>query len=317
LNKKKEQIMNNTSAVTIYTDGGCDPNPGLGAYASILQSHTAGTEKIITGVEADTTNYRMELMAVVAGLEALKRPTTVTVVCDNDNVVKGATQWLSRWVANDWRNSRGKAVEHRDLWERVQQALTVHTVQFVKVRAHVAQSESSEAERMNQRADQLVAAARADYGRTTPSADTQANNTDEHNYRLYIAGSRQASANMLEYARCVVARAIDKGWTIVVGDNPQGVDQAIVDEAQRLNYSDVIVVGIARQPRNGGVTNGRYLQIGTSYSQRDQAMARSSDRGLFIWNGSSTGTRRAADYMQALPDKTVHLMDFAKTMAQV
>ena len=111
--------MNNSSTVTIYTDGGCDPNPGLGAYAAILQSHTSGAEKVFTGVEAETTDYRMELMAVVVGLEALKRPTRVTVVCDNNNVVKGATQWLDRWIANDWRNSRGKAVEHRDLWERI------------------------------------------------------------------------------------------------------------------------------------------------------------------------------------------------------
>ena len=302
--------MNNTSTVTIYTDGGCDPNPGLGAYAAILQSHTSG---------AETTNYRMELMAVVVGLEALKRPTRVTVVCDNNNVVKGATQWLPRWIANDWRNSRGKAVEHRDLWERIHKALAIHDISFVKVKAHVAQYKSSPAEGMNRRADQLVAEARAqaraESQRTSAPEDNDTRTNDGRNYRLYLAGSRQASENMLEYARRVVAKAIDHGWTIVVGDNNQGVDQAIVDEANHLNYRDVIVVGIAAQPRNGGVSGGRYLQIGTSYRGRDQAMARSSDRGLFIWNGSSRGTRRAADYMQTLPEKTVHLMNFEGTMA--
>lgn len=308
--------MTNASTVTIYTDGGCDPNPGLGAYAAILQSHTSGAEKVITGVEIETTNYRMELMAVVVGLEALKRPTRVTVVCDNSNVVKGATQWLARWVSNDWRNSRNKAVEHQDLWARVHEAMSMHDITFVKVKAHVAQHQASEAERMNNRADQLVAAARADHRRATATKASAPPAAAARNYRVYIAGSRQASDKMLTYACRVVAKAIERGWTIVVGDHPQGVDQAVVAEAKRLNYTDVIVVGIAEQARNGGVPAGRYLQIGHSYTERDQAMGRSSDRGLFIWNGSSPGTQKAAAYMRTLPDKTVDVMDFATTMAQ-
>ncbi|MEO1163218.1 MAG: hypothetical protein AAFV98_05485 [Chloroflexota bacterium] len=108
------------------------------------------------------------------------------------------------------------------------------------------------------------------------------------------------------------SRAIENNWTIVVGDNPQGVDNEVVKEARRLAYTDVIVVGIAAKPRNGGVPDGTYIRFGNSYSERDQAMARSSDRGIFIWNGTSSGTRTAYRYMRSLQ----HLMDFATTFAE-
>jgi ribonuclease HI len=295
--------------VTIYTDGGCSPNPGLGGYAAILVS--GDHEKVLTGAEPETTNYRMELMAVVTGLEALKKPVSVTVVCDNNNVVKGAMEWMAGWLSNDWQNSRNKEVEHRDLWERIHAAMQIHDVTFVKVKAHVAASEASVAEQMNNRADQLVAEARQQL-KTASAADEPTDDSTERNYRLYVAGSRYASSNMLEYARRVVARAIENSWTIVVGDNDQGIDNEIVREANRLDYSNVIVVGIAHQPRNGGVKGGRYIQYGNRYIDRDRAMARASDRGLFIWNGRSRGTRQAHAYMKAR-DKKVHLLDFSQT----
>lgn len=297
--------------VTIYTDGGCSPNPGLGGYAAILVS--GNHEKIIMGAEPDTTNYRMELTAVVAGLEALKKPVCVTVVCDNSNVVKGATEWMSGWIQNDWRNSRNKEIEHRDLWERIYAAMQTHNVTFVKVKAHVAASDASPAEAMNNRADALVAEARANYDSDADCEDTT--ESAERNYRLYIAGSRHANEPMLQYARSVVAKAIDNNWTIVVGDNPQGVDNAVVQEVNRQAYCDVIVVGIAHQPRNGGVSGGEYIQYGTRYRDRDRAMARASDRGLFIWNGQSPGTRQAYNYMKSC-ERTVHLMDFNQTFTR-
>ena len=300
--------------VTIYTDGGCSPNPGLGGYVAILVKK--GKELIVTGAEPDTTNYRMELMAVVAGLEALSIASTVTIFSDNNNVVRGFNEWMAGWSANGWRNSRKKAVEHADLWQRIQALAERHNITLVKVKAHVADSQASDAEKMNNRADVLVAEARATY------VEAQANepvSTDddvsEPNYRLYIAGSRRASDNMREYARRVVARAIDNDWTIVVGDNPQGVDQEVVKEARRLDYRDVIVVGIAKKPRNGGVPEGQYVQYGNSYPERDQAMARSSERGIFIWNGQSEGTKNAYHYMKNVDDKSQHLMDFSATFA--
>lgn len=301
--------------VTIYSDGGCSPNPGLGGYAAILVKQ--GAELIVTGAEPDTTNYRMELMAVVAGLEALSIDSSVTVFSDNNNVVRGFNEWLAAWCANAWRNSRKKDVEHADLWQRIQALAERHTITLVKVKAHVADKDASDAEKMNNRADALVADARATYLAEQANADatSEPDEDTEPKYRLYIAGSRSASDNMLEYTRRVVARAIKNDWTIVVGDNPQGVDQEVIKETSRLNYSDVIVVGIAKKPRNGGVPEGQYVQYGNSYPERDKAMARCSDRGIFVWNGKSKGTETAYYYMQSL-DKTQHLMDFSATFAE-
>ena len=290
--------------VIIYTDGGCSPNPGLGGYAAILQCE--GKERIIKGAEPDTTNYRMELMAVVKSLDALKQPCQVTVVSDSNNVVSGAMEWLSGWIANGWRNSRNNAVEHVDLWQQIHEHMQNHTITFVKVKAHVAQNKASGAEKMNNRVDQLVAEARAEY--TPEPVD------DRAKYRLMIAGSRVANDQMLEYARRCVSHAMDNGWTIVVGDNPKGVDKVVVDELNQQDYAHVIVVGIARKPRNGGVRCGEYIRYGTTYTERDQAMAKASNRGIFIWNGDesvSPGTKKGADYMKSLRNKTVHLMDFS------
>lgn len=294
--------------VIIYTDGGCSPNPGLGGYAAILQC--GDREKRVMGAVPDTSNYRMELMAVVKGLDALTKPCQVTVVSDSNNVVQGASEWMPRWIANGWRTSRNKDVEHCDLWQQIHSHMEKHDITFVKVKAHVANSRASDAEKMNNRVDKLVAEARAAY---QPEA------VDERpKYRLLIAGSRVANAKMLDYARRCVSHAIDNGWTIVVGDNPKGVDQAVVEELNTLAYAHVIVVGIARNPRNGGVHTGRYIRYGKSYTERDQAMAKSCNRGLFIWSGDmkvSPGTKRGADYMKSLSNKTVDLMNFSETFA--
>lgn len=188
-----------------------------------------------------------------------------------------------------------------------------HHVRLQKVKAHVAESDATHDEKMNNRADKLVTQARETYLQEQEQEETTTSDGDgsnERNYRLMIAGSRHATPNMLEYARRVVAVAIKHRWTIVVGDNPQGVDAQVVTELNQLDYSDVIVVGIARQPRNGGVSSGQYIQIGTTYTERDQAMARSCDRGLFIWNGKSPGTLRGSRYMKGIGNKTVHLMEF-------
>jgi ribonuclease HI len=317
-------IMTSTKTlhpVNIYTDGGCSPNPGLGGYAAILVS--GKHRKIITGAEENTTNYRMELMAAVVGLEALTKPAQVRLVADNNNVVRGANEWLTGWKDNNWQNSRNQEIAHRDLWQRVHAAMQIHDVTFVKVKAHVADSQASDAEAMNNQADALVAQARDNY---SPDADDTPEQTDDNpepsddtprrSYRLYIAGSRRVSPNMLEYARRIVARAIETGWTIVVGDNHRGIDNEVVREANRLHYSDVIVVGIARKPRNGGVSGGKYIRYGTRYKDRDRAMGRASDRGVFIWDGRSRGTRQGHAYMTAC-QKTTHLVDFSRTFQTV
>lgn len=130
-------------------------------------------------------------------------------------------------------------------------------------------------------------------------------------YCLFIAGSRQATPAMLQTAYRAVERAKEHGWTVLVGDNPQGVDVAVVRACDRLGI-DVTVIGIARQPRNGGSRrrSSHYIWYQTgSYTQRDRYLASMADRGLFIWNGASRGTKAVHDYMATL-DKPVHLMTF-------
>ena len=304
--------------VTMYTDGGCSPNPGLGGYAVILQH--GKHERVLSGAVAETTNYRMELMAVVVGLEALSKPAQVQVMSDNNNVVRGGNEWLSGWIAKGWVNSRKKPVEHRDLWERIEAAMQIHSVSFIKVKAHVALSQANDAEQMNHRVDGLVAKARANFkadGRDAKDSATPAEPAQTMK-RLFIAGSRVAHEDMLAYARRCVVRAVNLGWTIIVGDNSQGVDVAVVQELNRLKYKNVIVVGIAAQARNKGVRGGRYIRCGKTYSERDQAMARTADRGLFIWNGNhdtSPGTLAGASYMEGLSDKVIHLVDRSQQSA--
>jgi hypothetical protein len=113
-----------------------------------------------------------------------------------------------------------------------------------------------------------------------------------------------------------VSYAIDQGWTIVVGDNAKGVDQVVIQDLNQLGYQNVIVVGISAQPRNKGVAGGKYIRYGKNYTERDQAMARASNRGMFIWNGdkrTSPGTKQGADTMRTHSDKTVHVMNFSRT----
>jgi len=128
-------------------------------------------------------------------------------------------------------------------------------------------------------------------------------------YRLFIAGSRQATPAMLRIAYRAVQRAKENGWSILVGDNPRGVDAAVVRACDQLGV-DVTVIGITRRPRNGGShrSTSRYICYQTtSYTQRDRYLAGMGNRGLFIWNGASRGTKAAHDYMDTL-NKPVHLM---------
>jgi ribonuclease HI len=293
----------NLPQVTIYTDGGCSPNPGLGGWAAIITATINGqpVEREIKGAVEHANNQRMELTAVAAALESLKQPCTVEVCADSQYVVKGMTEWLPNWILFNWHTTKHKPVKHADLWKRIVAQTERHAVTFKWVKAH-------DGDNLNERVDALVRQARAEFNPAPEPEET------ESRYRLLIAGSRHANDAMLEYARRVVARAIENQWEIVVGDNPAGVDAAVVQECNRLQYVHVIVVGIADKPRNGGVENARYLQIGTSYTERDQMMATACQRGLFIWGGKSAGTRTGYDYLTSL-GKTAHLMNFAQTFA--
>jgi len=120
--------------VIIYTDGACDPNPGPGGWAAVLRS--GRHEKVLTGSEPRTTNNRMELQAVIAALNALKKPSHVVLHTDSTYVQKGVTEYLDRWKAKGWRTADKKAVANQDLWQALDEALQRHQIEWVWVKGH-------------------------------------------------------------------------------------------------------------------------------------------------------------------------------------
>ena len=122
--------------VEIYTDGACKGNPGPGGWGVLLRS--GGTQKELYGGERSTTNNRMELMAVIQALEALKRPCAVTLYLDSQYVLKGITEWLPGWKAKGWRTAGGQPVKNVELWKRLDDLLarSGHVVDWRWVRGH-------------------------------------------------------------------------------------------------------------------------------------------------------------------------------------
>lgn len=139
--------MTEAGEVEIYTDGACLGNPGPGGWAALLVR--GGNEKEISGGTLDTTNNRMELMAAISGLEALKRPCRVLLVTDSQYVMRGVEEWMAGWRRNGWRTSARKPVKNRDLWERLDAALAQHTVRWEWVRGHTGHPQ-------NERVDELA-----------------------------------------------------------------------------------------------------------------------------------------------------------------
>ncbi|WP_372424961.1 ribonuclease HI [Salinarimonas chemoclinalis] len=120
--------------VTIYTDGSCIGNPGPGGWGALLLF--GEREKELNGGEATTTNNRMELMAAIQALEALKRPCTVDLYTDSQYVRNGITTWLAGWKAKGWRTAAKAPVKNEDLWRRLDEARTRHAVSWHWVKGH-------------------------------------------------------------------------------------------------------------------------------------------------------------------------------------
>lgn len=120
--------------VQAFTDGACLGNPGPGGWAALLR--VAGAERLLSGGDPATTNNRMELMAAISALEALKRPCRVLLTTDSRYVMQGIEQWVPKWQANGWRTAERKPVKNQDLWQRLAAATAVHTVRWQWVRGH-------------------------------------------------------------------------------------------------------------------------------------------------------------------------------------
>jgi ribonuclease HI len=135
-------------AVTLYTDGGADPNPGTGGWAAILLDPATGKTMELSGGEPRATNNRMELTAAIRGLESLKRRCRVQLFTDSQYLRKGITQWLPGWVARGWRRKDGE-LQNEDLWRRLHELIKLHDIQWDWIKGHAGN-------RWNERADELA-----------------------------------------------------------------------------------------------------------------------------------------------------------------
>jgi len=133
--------------VEIATDGACKGNPGPGGWGVVLRA--GGHEKDLSGGEPLTTNNRMELMAAIRGLEALKKPSRVTLSTDSRYVMDGLTKWIKGWQRNGWKTADRKPVKNADLWQELLDASAPHRIEWVWVKGHAGHPD-------NERADKLA-----------------------------------------------------------------------------------------------------------------------------------------------------------------
>ena len=142
--------MTNPAPITIYTDGACKGNPGPGGWAAILSYN--GEEKELSGGEAQTTNNRMEMTAVLRALQALKKDhCNLQIFTDSKYVMNGMTQWLPGWRAKNFRRSNGKPVLNADLWEALSAAAAPHRIEWRWVRGHSGDRGNEQADALAQR----------------------------------------------------------------------------------------------------------------------------------------------------------------------
>ncbi len=142
-----------------YTDGACSGNPGPGGWGALLQAKDGATvvkQRELNGGAAETTNNRMELLAAIAALEALERPSDITIVTDSAYVKNGVTSWIHGWKRNGWKTSTRQPVKNEDLWRRLDTAQARHRVTWQWVKGHAGHPE-------NERADELARAGMKPY----------------------------------------------------------------------------------------------------------------------------------------------------------
>lgn len=140
--------------VRIYTDGACDPNPGIGGWAAILIDVSTGAKKEISGGDRESTNNRMELQAVIEALSALTEPCSVMLVTDSEYVKNAFTQnWIKGWIAKGWKTASKQPVKNQDLWQKLLTLTATHHIEWKWVRGHATDP-------LNNRCDELAVAAR-------------------------------------------------------------------------------------------------------------------------------------------------------------
>ncbi len=151
------------SDVVIYSDGGADPNPGIGGWAAVLSF--GGHEKVLTGNDPKTTNNRMELQAAIGALRALHRPCTIEFHTDSQYVRRGITEGVKKWAAAGWKTKNGRQVPNADLWQELQELVRQHEINWHWVQGH-------SGDPFNERVDKLAREARL---QITPKVNLAAN----------------------------------------------------------------------------------------------------------------------------------------------
>ena len=142
--------------VQLFTDGACLGNPGPGGWAYILRHPGSGKESEEAFGEDHTTNNRMELTAVIRGLEALQRPSRVTLIGDSEYVLKGLTEWMPNWKRRNWRKADKKPVVNADLWQRLDELMKRHDVAVEWVRGHAGHPENERCDLLASTQAQLI-----------------------------------------------------------------------------------------------------------------------------------------------------------------
>lgn len=179
--------------VTIYTDGGADPNPGTGGWAAILIDEASGRIRELKGGEPRTTNNRMELTAAIRALEALKQPCRVRMLTDSQYLRKGVTQWLPGWIARGWRRKDGE-LQNEDLWRRLAELAGRHEIRWDWVKGHAG-------DRWNERADELATQAIREQRGAAGAAPAPAAVPDAEVFlRISCAGRKGGWAALVRHA---------------------------------------------------------------------------------------------------------------------
>lgn len=132
--------------VEIYTDGACKGNPGRGGWGVYL--NYKGNEKELYGGELETTNNRMELMAVIQALESLTRPVRARIHTDSQYVQKGMSEWIHNWKRRNWRTVDNKPIKNLDLWQRLDELVPQHNIEWIWVRGHAGHDGNERADRL-------------------------------------------------------------------------------------------------------------------------------------------------------------------------
>ncbi len=225
--------------ITIYTDGGADPNPGIGGWAALLQY--GEHEKVLTGNDPETTNNRMELQAAIAALQAIKRPSTIEFHTDSEYLRQGITEWIEKWAANNWQLKGGRPVQNADLWQTLWPLVKRHEIAWHWVKGHAGDAG-------NERVDQLARQARLDI---TPAAQLS-----DDVPRLYVRASCKGNPG-------------PGGWGAVLehqGETEQtsGADQATTNNRMEIT---AVIEGLLLLPPGSSVqifTTSDYLFQGAT-----------------------------------------------------